>query len=257
MTKSKQEEVTNILGSSKLLLFFGGLVIVTMPFLFTLDAFYEGLDFSATGNIGDTIGGITAPFLSLIGSTLVFFALKAQVKANELISTQIKSDNEEKLIENETQNLNQLFSYLTENINGFHFKTLPIDYLSNLNDTTTDIEYLGGEAFHHLFSQIYCHYHGTPDELYSTQAVSELLNILKIMSLLLDKIKDTKSKNKEILIPLIKHLFTYKIETRIRSDDETSLEVNFCTECNCMHGLPDELRELILQIRQKLQLTAF
>lgn len=85
MKKSIQEEVTNILGFSKLLLFFGVLVIVTMPFLMTLDAFYEGLDFSATGNIGDTIGGITAPFLSLIGSTLVFLPYKLKSKPVNLL----------------------------------------------------------------------------------------------------------------------------------------------------------------------------
>lgn len=182
----------------------------------------------------------------------MFYALKAQVKANELIQDQIDKDNDLKEIENEGQNLNQLYSYLTDSINSFHFKTLPIENLRNTDYIETETEFKGGEAFFHLFSQIRCHYHGTQDELHSHQSVSELLSILKVMNLLLDKLKDTKSKNKEILITLVRHLFDYKIVTRIRDEQESELELEFCDSCQCNHGLPDELKKLILEIRRKL-----
>lgn len=45
---------------------------------------------SDTGAIGDTIGGITAPFLSLLGSILVFAALLAQVRANDIVIEQFE-----------------------------------------------------------------------------------------------------------------------------------------------------------------------
>lgn len=48
------------------------------------------ISFTDTGQIGDTIGGITAPIASLIGSVLVFFALKAQIDANKIIQVQIQ-----------------------------------------------------------------------------------------------------------------------------------------------------------------------
>jgi len=252
MTEDKRKEITKTLGRAKWLLLIGGLVILIMPFLLTEHFFHERFNFSETGQIGDTIGGITAPFLNLIGAVLVFYALQAQVKANELIQYQIDKDNDAKDCENEAQNLNQLYSYLTDNINSFHFTTLPIEQLKNLEYIDTKIEYSGGDAFYHLFSQIRCHYHGTQDELHANQSVSELLSILKIMDLLLDKLKNTKSKNKEILTTLVKHLFDYKIITRIREESEEQLQVIFCDECECNHGLPDELRKLIVQIRHRI-----
>lgn len=252
MTEDKRNEINDILGRAKWFLLIGGLVILTMPFVLTSQYFHERFNFSETGQIGDTIGGITAPFLNLIGAFLVFYALKAQVKANELIQGQIDKDNEAKECENEAQNLNQLFSYLTENINSFRFKTLPVEMLKNTEDIETDVEYHGGEGFYHLFSQIRCHYHGTQDDLHSHQSVSELLSVLKIMDLLLDKLQSTKSKNKEILQTLIRHLFEYKIITRIKDEKDEDLEVYFGDTCKCNHGLPGELRNLIGQVKRKV-----
>lgn len=254
MTDNKRKEINQILDRAKWFLPIGGLIIVIMPFLLTAEYFHKRFNFSETGQIGDTIGGITAPFLNLIGAFLVFYALKAQVKANELVQDQIDKDNEVKELENEAQNLNQLYSYLQENINNFRFKTLPIEDLKNIEYIETDVEYSGGEAIYHLFSQIRCHYHGTQEVLHRNQSVSELLSILKIMELLLDELKNTKSKNKDILTTLTKHLFEYKIVTRIKDQNENDLQVKFCDSCQCNHGLPDELRNLILQIRQKLHL---
>lgn len=252
MTDEKRKEITKILGRAKWFLLVGGMVILIMPFLLTGEYFHERFNFSDSGNIGDTIGGITAPFMNLIGAFLVFYALQAQVKANELIQDQIDKDSNEKECENEGQNLNQLYSYLIDSINSFHFKSLPLEQLKNIEDIDTEIDFQGGEAFYHLFSQIRCHHHGTQDELHRQQAVSELLSVLKIMDLLLNKLKSTKSKNKEILITLVRHLFEYKIVTRIRDEQDSELDLKYCAVCECNHGLPEELKNLILEIRHKL-----
>ncbi len=251
MTENKHKEITKILGRAKWLLLVGGLVILIMPVLLTGEYFHDRFNYTNTGQIGDTIGGITAPFMNLIGAFLVFYALQAQVKANELIQYQIDKDTIDKECENESQNLNQLYSYLTESINSFHFKTLPLDQLKNIEEIETETEFKGGEAFYHLFAQIRCHHHGTQDELHSHQSVSELLSILKIMNLLLDKLNNSKSKDKEILITLVRHLFNYKIVTRIREEEDSELELEFCELCGCNHGLPEELKFLILEIRRK------
>ncbi len=71
-----------------------------MPFIFTRSTLFSSLDFSATGQIGDTIGGITAPFMGLVGSILVFLSFKAQTDMNrkqfEAIDKQFKRMEEEK-----------------------------------------------------------------------------------------------------------------------------------------------------------------
>lgn len=58
------------------------LIILIVPFLFTLPVFnvYKS-ETGGTAEIGDTIGGLTAPFINGIGAILVYLAFKQQVKA--------------------------------------------------------------------------------------------------------------------------------------------------------------------------------
>lgn len=52
--------------------------IFTHPYLFE----WESMDFSDTGSIGDTIGGITSPFIGLISIFLLYLTLKEQIRIN-------------------------------------------------------------------------------------------------------------------------------------------------------------------------------
>lgn len=65
-----------------------GLLIFLLPWLFTRD--WGLTPFVGTGEIGDTIGGITAPFLNFFGAILIYLALKAQIDANDKIQAQFK-----------------------------------------------------------------------------------------------------------------------------------------------------------------------
>ncbi len=87
-------------------------IIIVLPIALT--QFYVGIDFSNTGNIGDTIGGITAPFLSLMGSILVFVAFKEQIRANKLINDQF--------LEQQYENrLFKMFNNYNENVTRLNF----------------------------------------------------------------------------------------------------------------------------------------
>lgn len=66
--------------------------IFAAPFLITK---HGSWDFTKTGPIGDTIGGITAPAVGLLSAVLVAFSFRAQVKANRQINKQIKKSHEE------------------------------------------------------------------------------------------------------------------------------------------------------------------
>lgn len=59
-----------------------------------------GFDFTETGQIGDTIGGITTPVLTLIGALLVYYSFKQQMVANRI---QINALMDEKQSKNEMQ----------------------------------------------------------------------------------------------------------------------------------------------------------
>lgn len=61
---------------------FGGLALLALPIILTKFPI-SFFDFTETGQIGDTIGGITAPFVGLLGAYLVYQAFKAQIAANE------------------------------------------------------------------------------------------------------------------------------------------------------------------------------
>lgn len=66
------------------------LILIVIAIAFTPIIFskvYSGIEFNAnTGAIGDTIGGITAPFINILAAILVWISFKEQVKANTLLS---------------------------------------------------------------------------------------------------------------------------------------------------------------------------
>jgi len=104
----------------------GIILLIVIPFIFTREAIFKALDFSQTGQIGDTIGGLTAPFMSLIGSGLVYLSFRMQTKMNQIqfsaIQTQfLKSEEEDK--ERNFNKLLDLIMVLKENYNE-EFNTL-------------------------------------------------------------------------------------------------------------------------------------
>lgn len=76
-------------------------IIIVFPILLTIPAISNFLNFSDKGQIGDTIGGITAPFINGLAAILVFLAFKEQIKANNLL----KAQEQNSLIFNQIQNI--------------------------------------------------------------------------------------------------------------------------------------------------------
>lgn len=83
------------------------------PLIFTQSNFSTSLDFSNTGEIGDTIGGIMNPFLTIVGILITFLAFYIQYSAN---NAQIKRL--EKAENSQIQAINQQhFFRITDNLN--------------------------------------------------------------------------------------------------------------------------------------------
>ncbi len=95
---------------------------IIAPFILTRK--WNLIDFTETGQIGDTIGGITAPILNLLNAVLIYIAFTEQLNANKLLQFQIESEkNKEKL---ELDNLKHMILYdLSNNI---------LPSLQNIND---------------------------------------------------------------------------------------------------------------------------
>jgi len=87
-----------------------GIIILCIPIILT--QFSTLFSFENTGEIGDTIGGITAPFLSFFGSILVYLALKSQIDANKEFKEQFEKQNNDSMFFRLLDNLkNRTFNY--------------------------------------------------------------------------------------------------------------------------------------------------
>jgi len=131
-----------------------GLIIFAMPLILTRDI--GGVSFVGKGEIGDTIGGITAPFLSFFGSILVYLALRAQIDANEQIKDQFVIQNQShiffKLIDNinnriESISFESFDGYKTVDIKGYDAVT------SIANNFASDMEWKCSEYGRQLLSK--------------------------------------------------------------------------------------------------------
>lgn len=85
------------------------LMVLALPVLLTQIP-YCIVDFSNTGQIGDTIGGIMGPFVAIAAAVLTFFAFWVQFKANTLQRSDIQIERFENNLFNYFQLLNNQIS---------------------------------------------------------------------------------------------------------------------------------------------------
>jgi hypothetical protein len=95
------------------------LLVVISPFLLTLPSIYERLDFTRTGQIGDTVGGLTSPIIGFLGAILVYLSFRQQLKANKLqrdaLSDEIKRNQQDRRYNSISHDID----VLREEINSF------------------------------------------------------------------------------------------------------------------------------------------
>ena len=101
---------------AKWTLILGAILIFILPFsvsFLNLEVLGE------YGPVGDTIGGITSPVSQLLGSILIYLALKAQLDANTIIQNQVNEDNKQSLIRHDLEQIHELYSFFQNNIKSF------------------------------------------------------------------------------------------------------------------------------------------
>lgn len=212
-------------------------LILVLPWIFT--TLFRAYNFEATGQIGDTIGGITAPFINGIGAILVYYSMRTQIKANEIIQGQIDEQRESTVI-------NQLYDSLKENVDNFTYSTLDPEKFGDKELVTVK----GGEAFYKLLHDFYCDFHGSDESNKTNPKLTELNGILELCDRLLAKLKAVKGSDKESLTILTHNLFNRKIIPKL--NDIEDLSKYYCEGCQKTHGLPYEMVELIERIRKKV-----
>jgi hypothetical protein len=90
----KDQKPSSVKTNIKVLLVISGvLLILTSPWIFV-----QLHEFEKTGDIGDTIGGITSPFVGLLGAIFVYYALREQIKANDMTVKQFADQDKDNKI---------------------------------------------------------------------------------------------------------------------------------------------------------------
>lgn len=100
----EQKEEQKILWIAGALAIFGCLA----PIIFTRTRLFEWLDFSNTGEIGDTIGGTMTPIVSLAAVILTYLAFLKQVEANKIQTEQFNETLKQKETDDKKQLKNSL-----------------------------------------------------------------------------------------------------------------------------------------------------
>lgn len=101
------------------------LLVCAFPFLFT---HFSILDFTETGQIGDTISGIMSPFVGIIAAILTFLAFWIQYKANEEQKKAIEENRKDILAQQERYELDRFESKLSMMMNSYQETVRSLKY---------------------------------------------------------------------------------------------------------------------------------
>ncbi|GLU43877.1 putative phage abortive infection protein [Allomuricauda sp. NBRC 101325] len=119
------------------------------PKIFTMPSL-SGLDFTETGEIGDTLGGIMNPFIAIAGVTLTFLAFYIQYKANVQQRTLFRHEMDFNKFENQFYEMLRLHK---DNVNEI---SLDLAFDSTIGgQLNTNIEQIRGrEAFGYFLEEL-------------------------------------------------------------------------------------------------------
>lgn len=97
------------------------LMIFTSLYFIPQPALWSSWDFSNTGQIGDTIGGITAPVINLIGAILVYISFDAQREANKIQAKALADEKANNLAKNQFEKLLLSFDEIKKRLNALEY----------------------------------------------------------------------------------------------------------------------------------------
>jgi hypothetical protein len=106
-------------------LIIGITLIFLSLYLFTKPAFFDSWDFSNTGQIGDTIGGITAPIINLLGAFLVYTSFQEQLRANRIQVQALNDEKERNTYDRVFNNYISLYESLKSHLENLEFIVKP------------------------------------------------------------------------------------------------------------------------------------
>lgn len=231
--------------TAKWILITGTVLMFIVPFLIE---FFNIKHIGEFGTVGDTIGGVTAPISGLIGSILIYLALKAQIDANGIAQQQIIENEKQEAIKHELDQIQQLFTFFENSIKNFTYEL-------KLTDSSRIGTIMYGRRAIKCFLQdiedmkINLH----DDELILKQdGVKEILSILKSAKLFLEKVQasDISDMDKSFYKQLIYHELLFGVFPDSEIESIKNIKLNQCEICSISHGsYPPVLYDEILILK--------
>jgi hypothetical protein len=239
-----------------LTLIVGILFVLFAPIIMTRSWGY--FSFITTGQIGDTIGGITAPITSLIGSILIFFALRAQIEANNIVQKQIQNQNVEELKKKTEQIIDAQIRMVQHEIDYFTFYKIAAVRVPINNEMskmeTQKFNFEGADAITEYIESLKELSGSTctanvQDENPKLVTLTNLLFVINNLFNTIDK-ASIDVADKQYFASLLSYQFVAKVRPALNANEKHKASTTLpCDKCGESHiGIPDELfaiRDLI------------
>lgn len=213
MTKAelhtKTEKIAQQSRLAYLLLIVGLLFVTLAPYLFTRFSWFRGMDFTNSGQIGDTIGGITAPFINLIAVVLIYFSFRQQLLSNEIQIGLINNEKEERIKAKELELIHLAYADLKNYLANFQYV---FEKTSIKDMKTIEAVYVGEDAIYHLIKVIKQH-KGRLAYRNQHNAIRSLVAILQLVDTIIQKLDNPRlhKTEKQFLMSQLSTFFQIKL----------------------------------------------
>ena len=110
----------------KILYLIVGLILICISsiWIFTRKAVLSDFDLTQTGQIGDTIGGITAPVINILGSILIYLSFKEQYRANQIQAKTLQNELTRNRLKSNAEIILNLYNESKEDFNAIEYEGL-------------------------------------------------------------------------------------------------------------------------------------
>jgi hypothetical protein len=125
----KDQSLKQFRKRSRWFLAFGIAIVVASPF-FLLQPIAASL-FSGKGDIGNAIGGITAPFVGFIGAILVYLSFEQQIEANQIQREALRNQIFQEQVKNEYDTLEKHLTEIKDEFYNLRYRRGVLDYQPN------------------------------------------------------------------------------------------------------------------------------
>lgn len=202
------------------------------------------------GDVGSAFGGISAPFVQILGSVVLFLALKAQIDANGILHQQIEKENTKEQLRHELSQLHELYMFVERNIKNFSY-----DQEKTVDGKTQMILLYSRRAikcFIEDLDTLDVDIHKTDDVL-MFDGVKEIMSILNSVELFFDKIKGSEIPpyHKDFYKTLMQHELLFSVFPYQELDDKAHLRHEPCPECGEYHAnYPPLIYDRLVEIKK-------